>query len=958
MRSLLLYLVLLFPFFAKAQYFSDGQDRGGIKWKYITSVNFEIIFPEGFDHEAERVANLLETSYQYTTKTLKQNPKKVSVVLHNETVKSNAFLGWAPKRIEMYTTPHQRIYAQDWLEQLAIHEFRHLVQISKINDEMPKLLKIVFGEQAAALVTTIYLPFWFIEGDAVSAETGLSNSGRGRSPDFFRELRAQLVEKEVYSYDKAYLGSYKDHIANYYNLGYLLTGGARLIYNKVIWDDVLHHVATHPFSLNAFDKGLKNSIGLNKNQLYDTVFNYFQEKWLSEDPKREATTYQQINSQSKSYTNYEYVFQDNDSTIIALKTGKNEASQFVKIQQDKKEKVLFSTGYIFEESVSGTDSFIVWSERLPNIRWSHADRSLIRMYNWQTGKLIDYKYNRKLFAPSLSPNKEQILVVESATDYRFYLSLINVHTGDIVHIYSNNSDYFITPSWSSDGRYIYVVVLRNNQKGIVRISVDSLDAETIFSFDNQEISRPLAISNEKFLFIGGFSGIDNIYCYAINEKKLFEVVSSRFGTSNYSLNHNELVFNDYHADGYRIGKVYLDSSLWREVDMQSIRHNYEIATAVASQEPDIIPFSQNHLVHYQLKSYSKMANLLNVHSWAPIFIDPYNYNVHPGVSFMSQNLLSTAELVGGYRYRWQDNQGELYAKIKYSGCFPVIEAEGLHGKRKSVYNLIQNYTNSNNEIVRTDTLQKQFSWTESSLKLKTYLPIDLSKGKYYSKLQPRLSYSLSNINPDVNSPNNFFNGYYHSFETGVYGYKIIRAAPNDLLPNWGIIYDIAYTASLEGIANFGNLFALSTVVYLPGLFKNHGITLYNGLQVKTSADYSFADKIRIPRGHQPFSNNQIYSYGIDYQLPLCYPDISLGHWVYLKRVKFITFYDEAKYKVNISKDDPTVVYSDRIRSSGFELTTNCHFFRFIAPVELGFRSSYLFNNHVKFDFLFNLTFTL
>jgi hypothetical protein len=240
MKKLLIVFCLFVSTSAFSQYFNDGQDRSGIKWKRISSIHFEVIFPEGFEMQGERVVHLMEKSYQYTCETLKHKPKKISIVLHTETVKSNAFLAWAPSRIEMYATPHQQIYSQDWMEQLAIHEYRHMVQISKLESEMPKLMRFLFGEQAAALLTAAYLPFWFIEGDAVAAETGLSSSGRGRLPSFHKELKAQFIEKGVYSYDKAYLGSYKHHIPNYYQMGYFLVGGARQIYGDQIWEDVVH----------------------------------------------------------------------------------------------------------------------------------------------------------------------------------------------------------------------------------------------------------------------------------------------------------------------------------------------------------------------------------------------------------------------------------------------------------------------------------------------------------------------------------------------------------------------------------------------------------------------------------------------------------------------------------------------------------------------------------------------
>jgi len=228
MKRLLLFLLIAgFPQLISAQYYVQGVDPSGIKWKQINTTNFQIIYPSDFEAKAQKVAVILNKVFNYAGYSLKTKPHKISVILHTSTIRSNGFAAWAPARVEFFTTPDQSIYAQNWLDQLALHEFRHVVQIDKIGTELPSIFKIILGEQAAAIAIGAYLPFWFLEGDAVAAETALSNSGRGRVPSFEMELKAQCVEKGFYSYDKAYLGSYKDYIPNYYQFGYQMVAGVR-----------------------------------------------------------------------------------------------------------------------------------------------------------------------------------------------------------------------------------------------------------------------------------------------------------------------------------------------------------------------------------------------------------------------------------------------------------------------------------------------------------------------------------------------------------------------------------------------------------------------------------------------------------------------------------------------------------------------------------------------------------
>jgi len=267
---------------ANGQYFVSGQDPSSIKWLQINTENFQVIFPQEFEKEAQRLSYVLEKVYAYGSMTLHHEPRKISVILHTHTINSNGLVAWAPKRIELFTTPNQSIYAEDWLEQLAIHEFRHNVQLDKIQNELPGIINVLLGEQATAIVVGLYLPMWFLEGDAVVTETGLSESGRGRMASFSMGYRAQLLEKGAYSYDKAYFGSYKDYVPNYYELGYWMVGKNREKYGSKIWSESLSNIADKPLSFTPFSASLKKNTGQSVKQLYSGMIDEMQYQWTND----------------------------------------------------------------------------------------------------------------------------------------------------------------------------------------------------------------------------------------------------------------------------------------------------------------------------------------------------------------------------------------------------------------------------------------------------------------------------------------------------------------------------------------------------------------------------------------------------------------------------------------------------------------------------------------------------
>ena len=217
--NIIIFYLFLFLFFqnsAFSQYFSSGQDPFSTKWKILNTESFKIIFHESFEKQALFVANTLEFTKHKTASSLNVKADRTILILHNQLVTSNAFASLAPKRMEFFTCPPQDIYSQSWLEQLSLHEYRHINQFKKVNQGFTKILSYILGQQGNIAITGLFVPMWFIEGDAVCTETALSRSGRGRVPKFSMPLRTQILDKGKYSYTKATLGSFRDFIPDYY----------------------------------------------------------------------------------------------------------------------------------------------------------------------------------------------------------------------------------------------------------------------------------------------------------------------------------------------------------------------------------------------------------------------------------------------------------------------------------------------------------------------------------------------------------------------------------------------------------------------------------------------------------------------------------------------------------------------------------------------------------------------
>ncbi len=295
-RASLLLALCALPLILSAQYYTNGADPASVRWNQIKTSHFKLIYPVSFESRARYIANAFEHGYRPVSASLDVFPRRWPVIFHNRTVVSNAMVPYAPKRIEIFTVPPQDNYAQDWIDQLILHEFRHAAQYTSINRGLTRALSYLFGQQAIPAVFGLFVPFWFIEGDAVVMETALSNSGRGRVPAFEMKLRSQFLEKGIYSYDKAVNGSYKDFTPDHYELGYLLVGMTRARYGSEVFSRIMRKTGNIPLMMVPFSHTLYKQTGYGKSRLYDKLAAELRESWKSADRGDDTTAYVRVKS--------------------------------------------------------------------------------------------------------------------------------------------------------------------------------------------------------------------------------------------------------------------------------------------------------------------------------------------------------------------------------------------------------------------------------------------------------------------------------------------------------------------------------------------------------------------------------------------------------------------------------------------------------------------------------------
>jgi hypothetical protein len=953
MRRPLLITLLFIPIWLSAQYYSTGEDPSGIKWRQIDTEQFQLIFPSTFESKAMRMASVLTKTYAFASTTLNHSPRKISIVLHTGTVKSNGLVAWAPARMELFTVPHQEIYAQDWFEQLAIHEYRHVVQIDKIDSELPGIIKIILGEQAAPLVIGLHLPFWLLEGDAVVTETALSHTGRGRVPSFEMELRAQSVEKGIYSYDKAYLGSYNAYVPDHYQLGYLLVAGVRDQYGADSWGNILQHIAKKPLSFNVLSGEMKSLTGLKLPTLYDTLFTALRKKWLVEDQLLQINPFRNITKPNKNYTSYRYSYEVNDSTYFSVKYSLDDLTKFILIDAKGEEQVIFTPGNLVEESITYGNGQIFWIESKPDIRWAHREYSQLRMLTLKTQKIRNITYSKRIFSPCLSPDGKTLAVINVTEDNRCSIVLISPQTGKIERETQMEGNLFIlTPSWSEDSKELLAILLGPKGKTIATINPITGTIATLLPYTFNEAKRPVKRGNLVY-YTGTEDGKDDIYAVDVIKKLIYRVTNSRFGVRDAQPTSckDSILYSNYTANGFNLLKANILPILQDSIH-KTLSHHYLLADRLTAQEKGVIEFPTKDTTRYSSHSYSKFNHLFNFHSWAPAHVDMSTQEIRPGFSVISQNKLSTATTQLGYDYSPINKTGKWVAEFGYTGLFPTFKLRGNYGDENSKYFQINTYKNSSNNIVKIDTQQVNFSYTVMNLNGIINIPLQFSQGKWNRLVEPEFQVGYKKLYQETTSP-------FHDQSTTwltyrLYAHNLVQTRYRDLQPAMGQIIDLNIFHSPNKSYNQTVLTAEGTL-YLPGITRHHGIKIYGGVQDKKGNRNELNDYIFYPRGYANLQNNSLFTLKTDYAFPLVYPDWSLGPLSYIKRISLRLFYDKGWATVPLHAKNGELNLT--FESLGGEWVADCNFLRLYVPAKIGARTTFIPGSHTfNLEFLLSINF--
>jgi len=910
--ALFIFLLSVIATLTKAQEF--GGNPPSIKWKQVNTPAAKVIFPAGLDTEGIRVADIVQRMNSAIQPTIGYKQKQVSILLQNQTTISNAYVGLAPFRSEFYLTPEQNNFelgSLPWTDQLAIHEFRHVQQYNNFNVGLSHVMKIIFGEGGQSVANELVVPNWFFEGDAVFNETHVSEQGRGRLPYFLNGYRALWADGRDYSWQKLRNGSYRDYTPDWYPTGYMLVAYGREKYGDDFWRKVTQDAAAYKGLFYPLRKAIKRYSGEDFTKFRTNAFDHFKSQFAADETDKSKGKHQHF------IADQEYPAYVNDSTVIYMKSTYNHIPAFV-INTNGHEQKISTRSVSLDNYFAYHDGKIAYVSYRGDLRWTYRDFSELYLLDVKTGNERRLTFRSKYFAPDFSLDGKRLIAVQVGPSGKSELHLLSAFTGKLISVVPNTEKLFFTyPKFINDDQLIAGARNREGKMSMVTIDIKTGKIKALLPYSFQPVGFPTVKGD--MVYFSATSGIsDRLFALSLTTGKLSELKDSN--TSNKyqpSITDNKLAWVQLTAFGYQVHQADKNNIKWDEVSDGKIPGglpNYNISALTRDTSTDLLKSITNKPL--PVTKYNKAYHLFNFHSLVPDFNDP-NYTF----SLTGENVLNTLQTSLSFTYNRDEGYKDFGFDAAYGALFPVIYGGA-------------DYIIDRNNIYKGNYIY----WNETNAHIGVQFPFNLSGGKKVTSIDFGSDINYSSVNFQAPFNTQFKDQNYTYLNNYIIFSNQSQQALQNIYPRFGQTITLNYKTAITEVDS--RQFLANGNFYFPGLLVNHNLVVNVAHQGRDKGSVvSFSNDFPFSRGYTAENLLDMNKVGVNYHLPLAYPDAGIANTVYFERIRGNAFYDYTHVSDFYSNG---AVFAKDFNSTGMEVFFDTKWFN-EQPVTFGFRYSYLLN---------------
>ena len=871
---------MLLPTWIIAQRFGGTPPR--TKWNQINTDTARIIYSAGLDSQAQRVASVIHWQAANSPGGLGEPLKKINIVLQNQTVIPNGYVGLGPYRSEFYLTPPVNNFDQgsiSWIDQLAIHEYRHVQQYNHFNKGLSRLMRILFGEEGYALASNASIPDWFYEGEAVYQETRLTPQGRGRLPLFVNTYPTIWKAGKRFSWMKMRNGSMKDYVPGHYQLGYLLVNYGYEKFGDEFWKNVTHDASAFKGLFYPFQKAVKKYSNLQYRQFIQEALNHYRYAGEINANAKTETVSSEITEPEKRYlSHYLFPYQISDDSLLYLKRSYRHRPAFYIRDKSGEHRVRFRDISI-DDQFSYRDGQIVYASYENDARWQWRDYSVIKILDIHSGKQRTLTTKSRYFTPDISPGGDNVIAVQIQPDGVSSLHLLESSSGEVISSFNDPEiSLYSDPKFINRDSVISVVRYKDGRMGFVAIDLTNKSRTPVFQSGYTVIGNPFVDGNNIF-FTASHQGSDNIFVLDMRDKSVRQVTSGFDGK--YFVNvtgGGNLIWSQFTAEGYQLRTSKISGDKSEIVNLASPSKSFE-AFKVAGAHQNILEQIPSRT--FDTSRYAKGTRLINFHSWRPYYEDPeFSFSLY------GQNVLNTLETQLYYLYNENDKTHAAGFNTVYGGWFPYIRAGLL-------------YTFDRRQLIEN----KLRRWNQFDASLGLSIPLSFTRGRMYNQFTAGTDYVYRHDAITGEAKQDFESSGFSYLSHRIAFSQQVESALQHIFPRLGYAVSVQHRHAITQYKSWQFLGGAS--FYLPGIASTHHLVLSGSFQERDTLNILFGNRFAYSRGYNEAYASRMWRSSANYHLPLFYPDWGFANILYLRRVRANAFFDFTRiYSSNkaISRD--------------------------------------------------------
>lgn len=876
-----------------SQFYYQGRGPMSLKWEQIKSPKYKLLYPTAYRSTALGLASFLDSIQPYINYNMPSKLVRTPIILRTESVLSNGYVVWAPKRDEMVTTPPADNFSVPWLKQLSVHEWRHVVQMSNMKYGLTRICTWLLGE-AGVGIGLLAVSDWLLEGDATLAETQFSEYGRGKQPAFTLEYRGMAYDNNLLDLklDKITCGSYKDMIPDVYKYGYQMTTAGETFIEPEIWGKIFKYSAKWPILFVPDFFYLRKHHKTSIKELTHTMFNDLSNHW---QPSFTPNNYHTIQPKERTYTRFHYpMLNPMDSSkneILIFKSSFDTPTKLIRLNtSDNDHHHLAFTGSINSRPTI-QDSVMYWTQAKYHPIWEQSSYSVIRAMDLSTNKIRTINrwgrnyfvtpLNHKGFAyASLNPSAPGHNIIISDNNFRTLQTYTFPVTTQILGMaYDSNHNLLYYIGLNDKGSYIGCEKLKTNHDQT--LNIDTLSSTKIVRPASLSSLSDLTYSDGHLYFGSIASGKDEIHKIDLSTNTEYQITNSTLGAFNPSIADSSIYITTYTPEGYFPAVVstseMVDTVKWARLPKNTLnpkRYEWDVPKV------ENLSITPNAPTKHEQKRYRKASHWFNFNSWAPAGFDAdyieteTNLVLTFGATAFFQSTLS--DMRGFLTYGRLNNTNWFKGRINYTGLPVQISLMSEYGGGNQLAYGYQQPSPDNPNPEHTDPLKPRYSAT-----LGLSLPLNLSSGGWSKYLTTNFNWAYSNSRLYYSEED--YSESLNRYQVSISWSQARKTAYQNLRPRYGYGVRFSFLTGLEH--HFSENYSLLIRGYLPGILRNHSLMLSSGLSIQNRARFLSTHRPLVPIGViNNYASLRYMSYSIDYALPICYPDWGWDGILYFKRI--------------------------------------------------------------------------